>query len=143
VGLTRIISGQVRFVLILSVLLTVSAGCSLLLLAPTPTPPAIPTPTQLERERDAIQNSFDQATPADAWLVQRGVRVIQPESASIEAPSDCPSTFPIVGVAYGVYYLPSDELYPKPGELDSLLNLRHCFAAEQDAINAGYRRGPH
>jgi hypothetical protein len=117
-------------------------GCSALVSAPTPTQP-IPTPTRLERERDAMRYAYDHATPADAWLARQGVRVIQAEVKSVGLDMECPNTFPVAAVSYGVYYLPSDDLYPKSGDIDSFLDLQLCFATEQDAINAGYQRGPH
>jgi hypothetical protein len=40
---------------------------------------------------------------------------------------------------YGASYLPSDELYSGMGSFWAEL----CFASEQNAIDAGYRRGPH
>jgi hypothetical protein len=103
------VSGKLRLVAIETALLAVGVGCSALLIRPTPTPP-IPTPTRLERERDALQRAYDHATPADAWLVQQEVRVFHPESKSDQSAPACPSTFPVVGVSYGVYYLPADEL---------------------------------
>lgn len=46
----------------------------------------------------------------------------------------CPNGFPVKGNEYsGIYHVPGGQYY-------DATNARHCFATEQDAINAGYRK---
>jgi hypothetical protein len=108
--------------------------------------PVPPTRTRLQ------QADFDQSTP---WFdvedkhgeqLRRGVRVSVPVSSSDQENSSnaafpaCSPAFPVVGTEYGVYYLPSDELY---NSLWTQLFRSLCFAAEEGAVRAGYQRGPH
>jgi hypothetical protein len=101
------------------------------------------TPTPLEQEDEEQRHGFLVEGDEHAWLARRGIRVTQPISLSTSGSDDlrhgCSPVFPVVGTSYGIYYLPSDELYR--GVVGLYLAL--CFASEQDAINAGYRRGPH
>jgi hypothetical protein len=120
-------------------------GCDALTPAlPTPTP-APPTPTRLQREESELLSAWHQVNDKHGTLLRQGVRVAAPVSAdhdddnTITLPT-CSPAFPVIGTDYGVYYLPSDELYRGlwTGIYRSL-----CFASEEDAVRAGYQRGPH
>jgi hypothetical protein len=141
----RTVSIRKRFVFLVIGFLAVTVGCSVLSPSPTPTLPAVSTPTAQETEREAHRTAYETAKAADvdAWLARQGVKVIGPENKDPEKSPTCPVTFPVAGVAYGDYYLPSDKLYPQDDIIENVLYLTLCFATEQDAINAGYHRGPH
>lgn len=117
-------------------------GCSGLGTAtPTPTP-VRPTETPLhaaDRQRWAAFFYLERGQ-RPGWQARQGMRVVRKEFGSDDVSAACPPGFPVWAKDYGYYYLPSDELYGHAGLLD-LGDL--CFAAEEDAITAGYQRGPH
>jgi len=101
-------------------------------------------PTRLEREEDGLISAWHAAPDKHGTLLRRGIRVAAPVSTdtSDNASSlpECSPAFPVVGTEYGVYYLPSDELYRS---IWTSLYRGVCFASEEDATRAGYQCGPH
>src|SRR5439155_18127281 len=106
----------------------VALATGLACLSPQPTPTAEPpTMTADERADAALLDELLAVDDKDrpAWLARRGVRVIRQLGADA-----CPAAFPVAATAYGIYYLPSDELYA--GMTGLWVEL--CFTTEQDAI---------
>lgn len=74
------------------------------------------------------------------WQASRGLHVITMPVATDGKDDVCPAEFPVRAKQYGAYYLPSDELYTTAG-IGTFGDL--CFLTERDAVNSGYKRGPH
>jgi hypothetical protein len=108
---------------------------------PTPPPPTL-TPVEsavLERDREFRALSEDEKL---SRLTAAGVRVIH-QSLVDDTNDDsitigCPTQFPVAAIDEGWYFLPSDEIYST-----FWIFPRLCFLTEQDAVSAGYQRGPH
>jgi hypothetical protein len=132
--------------LILPVVLLLAAGCDALVPSPPTPTPVPPTLTRLERiDVDAVDAWFAEGnSDKHGGLLRRGVRVTVPvrpgdRGDNSYASPECSPAYPVIGTEDGVYFLPSDELYK--GLWTSLLR-GLCFASEEDAVRAGYRRAP-
>lgn len=128
---------------------------------PVPTPtPVPPTPTRLEQERDALREEWrvrTRSTSGHAVLRQRGIRITSPDSNELNdnviGYFACSDDFPVMGTESGYYYLPEDLLAADASDdpIGARINFAFsvgfgfsvCFAAEEDAMRAGYQRGPH
>lgn len=148
-----------------SLLAAVSASSVLLAFvacSPSPSLTDLQTPptreaatlTPLQQEFQVHQQAYNEAkgepykrtAQGDAWLSRRGVRVVARSGLEIQAhPEGCPPSFPVRGTESGLYFLPSDELYRdrQTGMSSEFFSDQLCFASEQDAVQVGYRRGPH
>jgi hypothetical protein len=118
----------------------VAAACSSSPPQPTPIPPTL---TPLEQEEETHMRAWEDGGRSTNWLARQGVRVIHPHGEDLGdsmALPDCSPAFPVAGTEYGLYYLPSDELYEG---FNRIIHTDLCFTSEDDAIRAGYRRAPH
>ena len=116
---------------------------------PTPIPP---TPTRLEQEYEASVDSWrerTQLTRGHDVLQRQGVRVTSPSSNRIgdnyEYLSACSDQYPVMGTEFGQYFLPEDAAEDTDFSFAVYIGLYVdlCFASEEDAVRAGYQRGPH
>jgi hypothetical protein len=118
---------------------------------PVPTStPVPPTPTRLEQERTALVEAWEsrtRTTSGHAVLREQGIRATSPDANRLNdnviTHYECSHEFPVMGTEYARYFLPDDRF----DHIDSLftigLHLAVCFATEEDALRAGYQRGPH